>query len=175
MRITAGLGGLLLVTQIVLLAIQLHVLNDSHAHIRSQDAKQTRLYPLQKRTARETLPLIRQTLPLIHDARGLVKPLRDQSGSIQQLVDETIPAMRGLRQLIAAVFDRDMLTTLERTAADTHAGRGIAGESLERLKHSEAIQTRTLAILEQSLAIQQQSLQHIESIDRKTGGSLPAP
>src|SRR3954469_25460308 len=100
MRIAAALGGLLLVTQIVLLAVQLHVLHESHAHIRSQDAKQSRLYPLQKRTAREALPLIREPPPLIHDARGLVKPLREQSGSIQQLVDEAIPAMRGVRQLI---------------------------------------------------------------------------
>jgi hypothetical protein len=182
MRITAIGGGLLLLTQIVLLVIQLHVLTDSRAHIRSQDSKITRLYPPLRETATDVQPLIR-------DARGLIKPFRDQAGDVtratgvlpdladstQTLVDEGVPALRGARQLIAAVFDRDMIGTLESTAADVHASRGIAGESLAIQRRSEGIARRTLAILEQSLEIQRATLHHAESIDRKTGGGLPAP
>ncbi|MEA2426093.1 MAG: hypothetical protein QOH13_2503 [Thermoleophilaceae bacterium] len=180
MRITAAAGGLLLLTQIVLLVVQLHVLTDSRAHIRSQDSKITRLYPPLEKTALDAQPLIR-------DVRGLVKPLRGQSGRItratgvlpeladstQTLVDEAVPAMRGTRQLIAAILGRDLVTTVERVAADGHAARGIAGESLAILRRSERIQMRTLGILRQSLAIQRATLQHAESLDRKTGGSAP--
>jgi hypothetical protein len=182
MRIAAGLGGLLLLTQIVLLVIQLGVLRDSRAHIRSQDAKITRLYPPLQKTAEDAQPLIR-------DARGLITPLKRQSGKItratgvlpdlasstQTLVGEAVPALRGARQLIATIFGRDLISTLERTAADAHASRGIAGETLAIQRRTESIQTQTLAILRQSLEIQRATLQHAESIDRKTGGSLPAP
>jgi hypothetical protein len=182
MRITAALGGLMLVAMIVLLAMVLHVLNTSREHIRSQDAKISALYPPVKKTAEDAQPLIR-------DARSLIKPLRGQAGDItkatgvlpdlasstQTLVDEAVPALRGTRQLIAAILGRDMITTLERTAADGHAARGIAGESLAILRRSEGIQKQTLGILQQSLAIQRETLKHAESLDRKTGGSLPAP
>jgi hypothetical protein len=158
MRISVVAGGLLLVTMIVLLSIQLNTLKASHAHIRSQDAKASRLYPLQRDTARTAEPLLR-------DARGLIKPLKTQARDL------------------SGVF-----ALLEQTASDAHASRGIAGDthaltrrsveiqerSLRVQERSLGIQERTLAILEQSLGIQEQTRVHAESIDRKTGGTLPA-
>ncbi|MEA2497016.1 MAG: hypothetical protein QOJ29_4927, partial [Thermoleophilaceae bacterium] len=94
MKIAAAVGGLLLVTQIVLLSIQLGTLKQSNAHIRSQDAKASRLYPLQRKTGENALPVLR-------DARGVVKPLGKQAGQIVEATDvlpelasEAIPALR---------------------------------------------------------------------------------
>jgi hypothetical protein len=182
LRIALAAGGLLLVTQIVLLAIQLGVLRNSYSHIRAQDAKQARLYPLQKQTARSALPVLR-------DARHVVRPLGRQTGQIVRATDvipdlasEGIPALHGLRQLVGAVFGRDLIGTLERTAADVHASRGMLEESLSIQRDSLTTQRQTLAIQKQALAvllqsrgIQQETLQHARSIDDKTGGQLPAP
>src|SRR3954454_17230279 len=127
MRIAVVVGGLLLLTQIVPLSIQLHTLKQSNAHIRSQDAKASRLYPLQKDTAENALPVLK-------DARGVVKPLGRQTGKIvkatdvlpdlatrtSQMVDEVIPTMRGTRQMLAVIFGRNLVGTFEHTATDVH-------------------------------------------------------
>jgi hypothetical protein len=181
-RIAAALGGLLLVTQIVLLTIQLHVLTDSRAHIRSQDSKISRLYEPLQQTSHDAAPLLR-------DAHGLVKPLRTEAGDLvratdvlpglalttRELVSEAVPAARDTQRLVAAILGRNMIGTLEQAAADGHAARGIAGESMDIQRRTLRIQQQSLRILRKSLAIQQATLQHAESIDRKTGGTLPAP
>src|SRR5215213_3139671 len=125
MRIAAAVGGLLLLTQIVLLTIQLGVLRQSNSHIRSQDAKQSRLYPLQKDTARNALPVLR-------DARAVVKPLGEQTGQLVEATDvlpdlasEAIPALRGARQLVGAVVGRDLIGTVEQLAADVREAKQI--------------------------------------------------
>jgi hypothetical protein len=182
LRIALAAGGLLLVAQIVLLSIQLGVLRKSYSHIRAQDAKQARLYPLQRETAQNALPVLR-------DARHIVRPLGKQTGQIVRATDaipdlasEGIPALRGLRQVIGAVFARDLIGTLERTATDVHVSRGLLEESLAIQRQSLAaqqetlsIQRQALAVLQQSRGIQQETLQHARSIDNKTGGQLPAP
>lgn len=165
-RIAAVAGGLLLITQIVLLTIQLGVLRKSYSHIRAQDAKQSELYPLQKRTARNALPVLH--------AAG-------------DAIEEINPAMRGTRRLAALVFSRDVVGTLEQTATDVHVSRAMFGrslqlqeesiavqrQSLEMQRRSLAIQEQALAILQQSRGIQDETLQHARSIDNKTGGPLP--
>src|SRR3954464_9553692 len=139
MKIAAAVGGLLLCTQIVLLSIQLNVLLDSKAHIRSQDAKQTRLYPLQRENAEAALPVLR-------DAQGAIKPLRTSTGKLvnatdelPRLVSEAIPALRGTRQLVGAVLGRDLVGTIARIADDVH-------QSLELQRQSLDVQHQTLAI-----------------------------
>ena len=166
-------GGLLLVTMIVLLSIQLDTLKKSNAHIRSQDAKQTRLYPLQRKTAEQAVPLLR-------DARGLVKPLKTQAREVTRATEGLPDLVLQAQRLIAVIFNRDPFSTLESIAADVHAARGIAGDThaltrrtLEIQERTLAIQERTLAILEESRGIQEQTRVHAESIDRKTGGPLP--
>lgn len=189
MKITAALGGLLLVTQIVLLSIQLNVLNRSNGHIRSQDAKVTRLYPLQKKTAENALPLIR-------DARGAIKPLRTQTGKLvsatdtlpelvseavpalrgtRQLVSVAIPALRGTDQLVSAVLGRDLIGTITRMAGDVHQSLELQRRSVSLQQQSLDLQRQALAILEQSRGIQSETLTHARNIDNKTGGGLTAP
>jgi hypothetical protein len=182
LRIALAAGGLLLVIQIVLLAIQLGVLRHSYSHIRAQDAKQSRLYPLQKENAHLAAPVLR-------DARRVIRPLGRQTGQLVKATDllpalaaEGIPALQGARQLIGAILGRDLLGTLERTAEDVHASRGMLGQSLaiqrqslETQRKALALQEQALAILRQSHAIQQETLNHARSIDNKTGGPLPTP
>jgi hypothetical protein len=175
MRIAAAAGGLLLITQIVLLAIQLNVLRQSNAHIRSQDSKASRLYPLQKSTARNALPVLR-------DAHAVVRPLGRQTGKIvtatdvlPDLASEAIPALRGARQLVSAIFGRDLIGTLERTASDVHEARRIQEESLAVQRQTLAIQKQALVTLQQSQGIQQETLEHARSLDSKTGGPLTQP
>src|SRR5438309_7725034 len=124
MKIAAAIGGLLLVTQIVLLSIQLHVLRQSNGHIRSQDAKQTRLYPLQRASARNALPVLEQ-------ARTAISPLRRRASELARATS-VLP---------------DLATQLQQTMADVHALRGMTGTSL-------SIQRQSLALLEQSTSLQ---------------------
>src|SRR4051812_33504233 len=175
MRVAAIAGGLLLVTQIVLLAIQLGTLRDSYAHIRAQDAKAARLYPLQKKTAENALPVL-------EDAHGAIKPLRRQTGQLvsatdqlPDLVDEAIPALRGARQLVAAVLGHDLIGTIDRVAADVHQSLDVQRQSLDVQRQTLAIQKQALAVLQQSRGIQAETLTHARNIDNKTGGGLPAP
>jgi hypothetical protein len=175
MRIAAAAGGLLLITQIVLLGIQLHVLRQSNGHIRSQDAKATRLYPLQKDTARNALPVLR-------DARAVVRPLGTRTGklvkatdALPELASEAIPALRGARQLVGAIFGHDLIGTLERTAADVHVARQMQEQSLAVQRETLGIQKQALTILQQSQGIQQETLDHARSLDNKTGGPLTQP
>jgi hypothetical protein len=189
MRIAAVGGGLLLLTQIVLLTIQLGVLRKSYGHIRSQDAKLARLYPLQRDTAESALPLL-------HDARGAIKPLSKQTRQMAKatnvlpdlaartsdMVDEVIPTMRGTRQLLSVIFGRDVVGTLEQTRNDAHSTRqmveqslGLQRQSLGIQRQTLAIQKRALAILTQSMGIQRETLQHARNLDNKTGGGLTAP
>lgn len=175
MKIAAAVGGLLLCTQIVLLSIQLNVLLDSKAHIRSQDAKQTRLYPLQRENAEAALPVLR-------GARGAIKPLRTQTGKLVEatdelptLVSEAIPALRGTRQLVGAVLGRDLVGTVRRMAAAVDQSLEVQRQTLEVQRQTLAIQKQALAILQQSRGIQGETLTHARNIDNKTGGGLTAP
>lgn len=181
MRIVAAIGGLLLLTQIVLLTIQLHTLKQSQAHIRSQDAKASRLYPLQKQTGRSALPLLRE-------ARGTIEPLSRRTGQIAaatttlpELVSEAVPALRGTRDLVGAILGRDLVGTVERIAADARDSRRMLEESLalqrrslDVQRQSLTIQRQTLVILQQSKGLQDETLVHARSIDNKTGGPVAA-
>jgi hypothetical protein len=186
LQLALGVGGLLLIAQIVLLSVQLGVLRGSYSHIRAQDAKASRLYPLQRSTARNALPVLR-------DARQVVRPLGEQTGKIveatdvlPELVSEAVPALRGTRALVGAVLGQDLIGTIKRTAADTHESRAMLARSLAIQRQSLAAQLQTLAIQKQALALLQQSrgiqeetLQHARSLDNKTGGQtgaqLPTP
>lgn len=182
MKLVAIAGGLLLVTQVVLLGFQLNVVRKQHYQVKSQNAKAEKLFPLQRETARQALPLIR-------DARGVIKPLGKQTGQIARatdavpdLVSEAIPALRGTRQLVAAVLGKNLIGTVERIAADANDTRrmteqslGIQQRALRIQEESLSIQRQTLAILRQSRGIQDETRVHARNLDNKTGGGLTAP
>src|SRR4051794_7575683 len=113
MRIAVAVGGLLLVAQIVLLTIQLGTLRQSYAHIRAQDAKQSRLYPLQKQTAHRAIPVLEQS---------------------DDLIDQAEPALKGVRRLAITLLNGDLVGTLEQVADDVHNSRAMLAQSLD-LQH----------------------------------------
>jgi hypothetical protein len=198
-------GGILLVLLVVGIGIQIAILQDSRDHIRAQDAKTAVLLakvraaePTTSEVAREGVPLIRAARPLVGKISRAVGPLARSGASIavatrqlpsltrtaQALAAVALPALTDVRQaglvhaiaateeLLARVRDEDLVGVAAR------AGR----ETPRLLTRLLSVQLETLRVQKQSLEtqlttldIQRQALTHIESIDRKTGGTVPPP
>jgi hypothetical protein len=188
-KIGAAVGFVLLAAQIVLLVMQLGVLRNSHAHIVAQDAKARELLDT-------TRPVARDAGPLIKDARGLVKPIKQQGGQIvratdvlpglalaaRQLISDSAPLIDAANRLVSEALRRDVISTAERTAADVDKSVRIQQETLEIQRRAISVQERTLRaqleglrIQREGVAVARETLKHAESIDRKTGGPLPTP
>ena len=103
-------------------------------------------------------------------------------------VQDRLPGARaGLRRAermaLAAIEDVDAtrglvgetLAVTEDTRAIAADTRDIGAEGVGLTRELTDLQRRALSILEQSLAIQRETLTHVRSLDRKTGGPLPAP
>jgi hypothetical protein len=115
-------GGIVLIAVLVtLIALQLAVLTDSREHIRSQDAKITRLYdaarpaledaaPAARKLLRDARPVVRQAGPFVHELRHGLRTLRASGPSLADaasavppllhattaLADGALPLVRGL-------------------------------------------------------------------------------
>jgi hypothetical protein len=198
-------GGILLVLLVVGIGIQIAILQDSRDHIRAQDAKTAVLLakvraaePTTSDVVREGVPLIRAARPLVGKISRAVGPLTRSGGSIavatrqlpaltrtaQALAAVALPVLSDVRQadlvhaiasteeLLARVRDEDLVGVAARAGRETPPLiRRLLRIQLETLR----IQKQSLQTQLTTLDIQRQSLAHIESIDRKTGGSVPPP
>jgi hypothetical protein len=169
----AAVGFLLLATMIVLLVMQLVVLRNSNDRIVAQDAKATALLE-------STRPLVKDARPFIKDARGLVKPIREQGGQIVRATDVLPGLALAARELIsdlAPLIDdlAPLMGTVERSARDVERSRQIVEESLAIQRRTLKAQLAGLRLQRAALRVARATLAHAESIDRKTGGSLPTP
>jgi hypothetical protein len=186
-------GGLLLVLLVVGIGILIVILQDSREHIRAQDAKTAILLdkvrgaePATREAADQALPLLRQAGPILRQAApvlGLALPALREARPVLAGVGRAVgPLTRNGNALAAATRD---LPSLVRTG---HVLAAVALPALEELRDTPRlmrrllrIQLATLASQRESLrtqletlAIQRETLTHIRSIDRKTGGTVPA-
>jgi hypothetical protein len=196
--IGAGLMLLLLVIGIATLVV---ILKDSRDHIRAQDAKTAVLLEKVRAaqpTASQVSPLISEARPVVRRIGKAVGPL-SQSGSaiataverlprvaraVQAIAEAVVPATTPLverdrlvraldstNELLAAVRAQDLVSVSARAARETP-------DLMRRLLHVQQLtletQKRSLEAQIATLDIQRQALVHIQSIDRKTGGTVPA-
>jgi hypothetical protein len=192
-------AGLMLVLLVVGIGMLIAILKDSRDHIRAQDAKTAVL--LSKLEA--ATPTARQVSPLIGEARPVVRSLGRQIGPLGEAVAATATATERLpalvrvteamarlafpvlgelsrldltrrldstNRLIAEVEDQNLVPASARAARDTPLlMRRLLRGQLATLR-SQRVSLRTQLA---SLEIQRQTLVHIKSIDRKTGGTVP--
>jgi hypothetical protein len=197
-------AGILLVLLVVGIAILIAILHDSRNHIRAQDAKTAVLLskvrsaePATQEAAAQALPLLRDARPVVRKVGRAIAPLT-RDGSALVAATEQLPALSRTARALAAValpvlddvrrvdLARAVTTTealVERARAEDLVGVAArAGRDTPRLlRRLLRIQLATLdsqrASLRtqlETLETQRQALVHIESIDRKTGGTVPA-
>jgi hypothetical protein len=194
-RLAVSIAGLLLVLQAGGIFAQLVVLSDSNDRIHAQDAKIGDL----RRDAEPLLaalrPLVRETRPLVREARAVGDPLRRSLDDVSAAAEAAPPALRAARVLVGRSLPLveslqlalpELRALLPRAAAflDEAARRALlrrADEAVSAALHLESLQStalrlqrRQFAVQRETLAIQREALGHIRSLDRKTGGQLPA-
>jgi hypothetical protein len=119
--------------------------------------------------------------PALRAARVLVGrslPVVDALRHLLPGASALVPELRALLPELRAVLPR-----ATRFLAETER-RGLlrrADEAISATLHLESLQSRALrlqvrqvGVQEETLAIQREALVHIRSLDRKTGGQLPA-
>jgi hypothetical protein len=166
---------------VTLLALQLAVLTDSREHIRSQDAKITRLYdaarpavedaaPAARKLLRDARPVVRQAGPFVHELRHGLRALRARGPSIADaasavppllhattaLADGALPLVRGLDAagLPEVVTDADAVLG-QVQAYDLVARAASTPDLIRRLLR---VQVKTLRVQRRTLRVQQASL-----------------
>ena len=195
LALVAGLvGGVLLVLLVIGIGVLIAILKDSRDHIRAQDAKTAVL--LEK--VRAVTPEARQLPPLLDDVRPLVRRLRPVTRDLGPLVRDLTPvvgsvghvigpiaesaqaiaaATPGIPRLVDAAQVLDQVRAYDLVRISARAGRDTPPLIRRLLRvqlatlESQRIALRTQL---QTLAIQREALVHIKSIDRKTGGTVPA-
>jgi hypothetical protein len=156
------------------------------------------LRPGRQRARRQTgLPLLRAARPLAGKVSRAIGPLTRSGGSVALAVRQlptltrtvgvltavALPLFADVRRadLARAIDDTEALIAQVR-ADDLVALAARAGrEAPPLLRRVLRVQLETLAVQRESLRaqlasldVQRESLTHIRSIDRKTGGTLPA-
>jgi hypothetical protein len=175
---------------VVLLAVQLTSIESQRRLVRDQDRKISAL-------TRETLPVLKATRPLVTAARDAVPSLRralraaDPLGTLGAVRDLTTSLAQQDRLVnlidsalgaLSQVSDRRLLERADVSLRDAP----IALDALRRTvvlqrdllrvqRGTFALQAQALAVQRQSLDVQRESLRHIESLDRKTGGTAGRP
>ena len=194
-RLGAAAAALVLVAMTVLLIMQLAVLKDSRGRIQAQDEKIATLL-------RVSEPLIRSSRPLVEEARALAKPLArngdEIAGAVESLprvesaavdlAERASPALaaRGAPSLGRLIANADYLAAV--LAYRERLPRLVDGglEALQRLERMEGILTSTLRVQRATLGVQRQTLEaqlralevqteslvHVRSLDKKTGGPI---
>jgi hypothetical protein len=190
---TALVGAaLLLVLMVAGIGIQIAILKDSRDHIKAQDKKTAVL--LQKVQAAQ--PTAEQVPKLLDRARPVVRQLGRAAGPISRAISSTADATERLPTLIrvAQALAREGFPVLDDLrAADLSSvlpeTRRAVEEAPPLIRRLLVVQLETLSVQKRSLRAQQRSvrtqlatleiqreaLKHIESIDRKTGGTVPPP
>ena len=185
----------LLATQIVLLEDQRQTVNTQRAiaqrQIREALPVLEGVQPL-VRDARAAQPWLRRAGGrldrLTRDATPLVAELRaarlgDATQAVVALADDLLSADvgRATRSVtrIAAVTDELSSALRETRDRDLLRRAAVASDAVPEIarmtRDALRLQRRSYAILRQSLAIQRSTEQHAASLDRKTGGTAPAP
>jgi hypothetical protein len=167
--------------QIGLLAAQLLVIEDQRQTLR----KQREIAQIQARRSR---PVLEAAQPLARDALAALPELRAGGARLDALMRSAAPLVADLRSARAGDAARATIVLAGRLLEADVAGAvaSIAGQlrpegRLRRLAEDSVRVQRELlggqreatALMRQSLAIQQETERHTESIDRKTGGSPP--
>src|SRR3954469_10627954 len=179
----AGVG-LLLVLMVVGIGMLVTILQDSRDHIRAQDKKTAIL--LQKVQAAQ--PTASKVPGLLDQARPVVRKLGRAAGPVRRAIASTASATERLPALIRVTqaLAREGFPVLDDLRAADLAGvlpetrraveeappliRRVLSVQIETLD----VQKRALQVQRTTLRIQREALRHIESIDRKTGGTVPA-
>lgn len=178
------------------LAAQLMVLRDSNDRIHAQDRKIADLRHETEPLFDALRPLVADTAPLVREATELVQPLARSAddvsraaeqapplvNAVRALAGESVPLVQDLRPLIAQLRP---LLALSASLLDETRRRELlrrADAAIDAVLHVEQLQTATLAAQRRSLRIQldalrvqRQSLRHVRSVDRKTGGGTLVP
>ena len=172
---------------LALLTVQLTSIESQRHIVRDQDRKVARLM-------KEALPLLRATRPLVTSASAALPALRrgleqaDPVGTLRSVDDLTTGLSQQDRLLRLIDASLGALTQIEDRDLLARADEGLRAVpvALERLRRTVALQrdllrmqrgtfqlqSQSLAVQRESLVVQRQSLRHIESLDRKTGGTV---
>jgi hypothetical protein len=114
--------------------------------------------------------LVSTAIPLLEgfDAPRLIASIEIVGDLASRLAegDRLVKLVDEARVLVGEIEDRDLP---RKAAKSSHRLR----DALEVLRTTLSVQRRTLRVQRRSVSIQRQSLVHIESIDRKTGGTVP--
>lgn len=185
-------AGLLALVLIGLLTAQLLVLTRQKSITQRQLARQIELVRPVVQALRDARPVVREaqlpatalqvrrlvgaSMPLVADARARDLPAAVQRGGAlaEELLAFHAPEAIAVtaRAARAAISGRLPEQVAEAARAATTAAH-LARDGVAMERRLLATQIEALGILRESLAIQRQTLQHAESIDRKTGGTAP--
>jgi hypothetical protein len=201
-RVGVVLGALLLVGMLATLIAVLVSLEGTRSEIRTTRAGVVAADGRLARVTRGLEPLLAATAPL--GGRGARRRLRRTTGTLADSVDQLPAlAERAGEGVDAATFIATTLdrSDLRRSLSSLRAlaDAGLAGDGFARLlrafpdvpallrsqrrilqiststqREQLAVSKRTLGVLTESLAIQRETLEHARSLDRKTGGTVPA-
>jgi hypothetical protein len=183
-------AGLMLVLLVVGIGMLIVILQDSRDHIRAQDAKTAVLLGKLRAAEPTTRAALREARPAVRSLGRSIGPVRKAVGSTA-IATERIPVLvRVTEALAGAAFP--VLGDLQRAdvaqvlaevraqnliPASAEAARETPGliRRLVRLQTTTLRTQRvTLQTLLASLEVQRQTLESVKSIDRKTGGTVPA-
>lgn len=223
-----GMGGALLLAQLIVLVLSLSRISSTEEHVAATDAKVTAAFdaaaPIADQASaafEEAEPLAGALRPAARDAGTLLRALASESDELSNLLD-AFPALdAGLRGLFARLFPvleaidgieiESGLAQLDRTlpkldllASQLAEGDRLAGtldqvasllgavdrrKLVNRAVQSDRtlrmvlavqrltldVQRRALAVQLNSLRVQRRSLNHVRSLDAKTGGDIVSP
>jgi hypothetical protein len=168
----AGVG-LLLVFMAIGIGMLVVILKDSRDHIRAQDKKTAVL--LQKVQAAQ--PTASQVPELLDQARPVVRRLGRAAKPVEAALTSTARATEQLPELARiteALAHQSFPVLSDIREADLAATPPLIRELLHIQRVTLDVQRRSLRTQLTTLEIQREALKHIESIDRKTGGTVPA-
>jgi hypothetical protein len=147
--------------------------------------------PETRRLARRLGRLARETTPVAEElgSAPLASAIRGGTELVFRMLAADAPgALRAARAVSGELLHRQRLRRLlreslamlaevrhERLVAKAGRAAQLAPQMLEVQRRILRIQTHALDRLDEALAVARETERHAESIDRKTGGELPAP
>jgi hypothetical protein len=118
-----------------------------------------------RRLVAEAVPVLDRTDPAL--LAGTVSAVGSLTASLQT-GDRLVRLIDGGSAVIADLGDRNLLARAERSAARLRKVLAVQ-------RRTRSLQLKSLRVQRRSLEVQLRSLKHVRSLDRKTGGELPAP
>jgi hypothetical protein len=223
-----GIGGALLVAQLVVLVISLSKISSTEEHVAATDAKVTAAFSAVRPIADRATAALEDSEPVADDVRTaaqdaerLLGALAGESDELADLLDALPVLDAGFRGLFARLFPvleavdgapvegalaqlGGILPNLGMLAAQLAEEGRLAGTLdqaavllseidernlvnravqsdrtlravLEVQRHTLGVQRRSLAVQLHSLRVQLRSLDHVRSLDEKTGGDVLSP